>query len=259
MFNSPLIPAFAFAGNPIRSESDSPLAARLQAMLPGRGFGRGAPPANLPTPQHLPPDGSAHSTPSPTGLPPEFVDYVEAMGQNIAVLREQMEAMRGDIGQINGRGADSARVFEVLHAELGDYKRDFIFAHIKPLLRPLLFLSDSLDVFDGEMKLYEDAQSAQTLAPDALRGAKVRQNIAFLRDQLIEALGVCEVEPMPIPHGKFDAHFQKAVQTAPVAQEFDGTIVRVIRLGWTLNGQILRPAEVVVGKAEIGKIAGETP
>ena len=33
-----------------------------------------------------------------------------------------------------------------------------------------------------------------------------------------------------------------------VAREQDGTIVRVVRTGWFLNGQLLRPAEVVVGK-----------
>ncbi len=224
----------------------------------GRGLGRGAPashtaPLNSPpaAPQPSPP-----SEPNSNGLAPEFIEYVEAMGQNIAFLRQQLSEMRQELSAVNGRGADSARVFDALHAELGDYKRDFVFAHIKPLLRPLLFLYDSLDGFDGEMKLYEDAQAAQTLAPDALRGAKVRGNIAFLRDQLIEALGVCEVEPMPIPVGKFDAHFQKAIQTVPVAPELDGTVVRVIRIGWTLNGQVLRPAEVIVGKSDVQSNGG---
>lgn len=233
-------------------------------MLPGgvrgRGFGRGVPagPGGSPHPAAAPHGGPELHAPEPHpeaaatemgGLPPEFLDYVEIMGQNISYLRDQLGEMRGEVSAINSRGSDSQKVFDALHHELNDYKRDFIFQHIKPLLRPLLFLYDSLEGFDNEMKLYEDAQRGQQLAPEALTGSKVRQNLAFLRDQLVEALQVCEVEPLPAPSGSFDARNQKAIDTVPVEPERDGTILDVIRIGWTLNGHLLRPAEVILGKA----------
>jgi molecular chaperone GrpE (heat shock protein) len=99
------------------------------------------------------------------------------------------------------------------------------------------------------MALYEAAQTGQPLSPDALKATKVRQNITFLRDQLIEALQVCDVEPMPVPNGTFDAKTQKAVETVAVAPELEGQIQKVVRIGWTMHGQPFRPTEVVIGKS----------
>jgi molecular chaperone GrpE (heat shock protein) len=228
----------------------------LSNGMRGRGLGRGAPPVSVPAPHATPaPHGApepapSHHETSSNSLPPEFLDYIEAMGQNIGLLREQLGEVRGELHALNHRGADSQRVFDALHHELNDYKRDFIYEHMKPLLRPLLFLYDSLEGFDQEMKLYEENQQGQTLAPDALRGTKVRQNIGFLRDQLVQALEVCEVEPLAPPSGHFDPKTQKAIDTVAVAPEQDGTIAQVLRVGWTMNGHLLRPAEVVLGKAK---------
>jgi len=176
------------------------------------------------------------------------LDYIEARGQNIVSLREQVTEMKSELNTINNRGSDTQHVFDALHAELNDYKRDFIYEHMKPLLRPLLFLFDSIDSFDKEIERYEGAQSEQNLPPDALRATKVRQNIAFLREQLVEALQVCEVEPMSLPTGAFDPKTQKAIESVPVEAAYDGQIVQVIRIGWTMQGHILRPAEVIIGK-----------
>jgi molecular chaperone GrpE (heat shock protein) len=259
MFNSnPVfagVPAGAVNGG--ASEGTS-VSQRLTAMLPGgrgRGFGRGSiavGPANAPA-AHGAPEPAHDQEPQSGGagqLPPEFLDYIEVMGQNISYLRDQLAEVRTEVSAINSRGTDSHHVFDALHAELNDYKRDFIFQHVKPLLRPLLFLCDSLDGFDKEMALYEESQSTQVLPPDALKATKVRQNITFMRDQLIEALELCEIEPLPVPSGEFDAKTQKAIDTVPVSPEMDGTIVEVIRIGWNMSGHLMRPAEVILGKAK---------
>ncbi len=223
----------ALAGLPISnvpapksaSEGASKIPAQLSAMLPsgirGRGLGRGVP-AGAPSTSHgghhdAPPPAQGHeSLPTPSALPTEFLDYIEAMGQNIVSLREQVTEMKSELNTINNRGSDTQHVFDALHAELNDYKRDFIYEHMKPLLRPLLFLFDSIDSFDKEIERYESAQGEQNLPPDALRATKVRHNIAFLREQLVEALQVCEVEPMSLPTGVFDPKTQKAIESVPV-------------------------------------------
>ena len=258
MFNPFLPPQLAFATAPAaplrrRSERSDALSTRVLAMLPGqlrgRGIGRGAPPhpAHAPSSTNTPHD--SHAPHTETTLAPEVLEYLEAMGQNLLHLRDELSETRSELAALTHRDSDSKRVFDALHAELGDYKRDFIYEHMKPLLRPLLFLFDSLQGFDEEMALYEVAQTDQTLAPDALKATKVRQNITFLRDQLIEALQVCDVEPMPIPHGAFDAKTQKAVDTLEVAPELEGQIQKVVRTGWTMHGQPFRPTEVVIGRS----------
>jgi molecular chaperone GrpE (heat shock protein) len=149
------------------------------------------------------------------------------------------------------RESSLEKVVDALHAELADYKNDFLYEHLKPVVRPLLFLFDSLEQFDAEVAMAEHAMKEKgtderrntTLAP-----AVVRENTRYFRDQLVEALRVCEVTIMDAPRGAFNAKFHKAIDVVPVQQEQDAMIQRVVRSGWFLNGQLLRPAEVVVGK-----------
>lgn len=176
----------------------------------------------------------------------EILEYVAGMAQELLVLREKISGVAEAVDELNGRESTQEKVFDTLHAELGDYKRDFIYEHLKPVVRPLLFLYDSLEQFDSEIEQYERPQ------PEERRGLSprlVRENVVFFRDQLVEALQVCEVTMMEAPQGAFNPKTQKAVGVESVPSERDNTVVRVVRSGWYLNGQMLRPAEVVVGKA----------
>lgn len=176
---------------------------------------------------------------------------VPAAGTDVAAelmqLRDTLEQLNDQIVQVNERETSLERVFDALHAELADYKNDFLYEHLKPVVRPLLFLFDSLEQFDGEVAMAESTMT-QEASGAVLSPPVVRENVRFFRDQLIEALRVCEVTIMDPPQGAFNAKFHKAVDVMPVPSEQDGTVVRVVRSGWFLNGQLLRPAEVVVGK-----------
>jgi len=176
----------------------------------------------------------------------EILEYVAGMAQELLVLREKLSSVADAVNEIGSRGTAQEKVFDLLHAELSDYKKDFIYEHLKPVVRPLLFLYDSLEQFDGEVSQYERPQADER---SGFTPALVRENVAFFREQLVEALRVVEVEQMETPQGSFNPKQQKAVSTEKVSPERDNTIVRVVRSGWYLNGQLLRPAEVVVGKA----------
>ncbi len=167
---------------------------------------------------------------------------------DLAEMRDEIERLTEQVTQVNERESSLERVFDTLHAELSDYKNDFLYEHLKPVVRPLLFLFDSIEQFDSEVAMTQDAMPNPAGAPGTLAAAVVRENVEYFRDQLVEALQVCEVTIMEAPRGAFNAKFHKAVDVMPVAREQDGTIVRVVRSGWFLNGQLLRPAEVVVGK-----------
>ncbi len=165
----------------------------------------------------------------------------------MAAMRQAIENLSEQVSQVNERETALERVFDTLHAELADYKNDFLYEHLKPVVRPLLFLFDSLEQFDSEVAMAQ-ATTTQTATESVLSASAVQGNLRFFRDQLIEALQVCEVTIMETPQGAFNAKFHKAIDVVPVAAPDDGTIVRVVRSGWFLNGQLLRPAEVVIGK-----------
>jgi molecular chaperone GrpE (heat shock protein) len=157
-----------------------------------------------------------------------------------------MEEMSRLLQEICDRGTAQDKVFDTLHSELQDYKNDFIYEHLKPVVRPLLFLYDSLEQFEDELAQQERPQTDERRR--GLSPALVRQNMAFFREQLVEALRICEVTPMQTPEGMFDPKCHKAVDIALVEAEQENMIQRVVRSGWYLNGHVFRPAEVVVGK-----------
>ncbi len=172
---------------------------------------------------------------------------VDDLPGQLLMMQEMLEAVSVQITQVNERETSLERVFDALHSELADYKNDFLYEHLKPVVRPLLFLFDSMEQFDGEVAMAEatmtSASKGEVLSPPV-----VRENVRFFRDQLIEALRTCEVTIMDTPRGAFNAKFHKAVDVMAVAPNEDGQILRVVRSGWFLNGQLLRPADVVVGK-----------
>ena len=110
-----------------------------------------------------------------------------------------------------------------------------------------MFLYDSLEQFDAEIALYERPTNGERRQV-GLSPQLVRENIGFFRDQLVEALRICEVAPMESPKGAFNPRMHKVIDVVPVEASQDGMIQRVVRSGWYLNGQLLRSAEVIVGK-----------
>ena len=179
-------------------------------------------------------------------------DASEAILGELQGMQLHLEQVANMITAISERESSLEKVFDTLHTELTDYKNDFIYEHMKPVVRPLLFLYDSLEQFDKEVAIYEQPQERRQtgLAPSV-----VRENLAYFREQMVEALRICEVTLMDPPQGAFNARLQKAVDVVPVEESQDNTILRVVRAGWFLNGQLLRPAEVIVGKA-MGKRSG---
>ena len=207
----------------------------------GAGFPLAAPSGSAP---HTQAPRAAAATEETTSE--EILEYVAGMAQELLSLREKITGVADAIDELGSRESTQEKVFNTLHAELGAYKKDFIYEHLKPVVRPLLFLFDSMEQFDGEVAQYQrpEEQERRGLSPQL-----VRQNMAFFRDQLVEALRVCEVIMMEPPSGTFNPKMQKAVGVESVEAARDSTVVRVVRSGWFLNGQLLRPAEVVVGKA----------
>ena len=182
---------------------------------------------------------------------------VQTLNANLATLLAGMDEMCGGLQEIYGvlhkvseRDTAGEKVFNTLHAELSDYKKDFIYEHLKPVVRPLLFLYDSLEQFEGEIERFDpvDVQPASVEKSGVMPTRMVRQNTIYFREQLVEALRICEVTPMDDPEGVFNPRFHKAVKVVPVEASEDGKVQRVVRSGWFLNGQLLRSAEVVIGK-----------
>jgi molecular chaperone GrpE len=87
----------------------------------------------------------------------------------------------------------------------------------------------------------------------ALEGAEgdgsLERGVAMVRDQLLEALKRAGVEAYDPTGERFDPTWHEALSTAPAAEGTEsGVIVEVLDRGYRADGQVLRPARVVVAE-----------
>lgn len=74
----------------------------------------------------------------------------------------------------------------------------------------------------------------------------LREGVAMVQTQLkstLEQHGLKEINPTG---QAFDAHQHEALSQQPSADVPEGNVLNVIRVGYSLNGRLLRPASVVV-------------
>jgi len=74
----------------------------------------------------------------------------------------------------------------------------------------------------------------------------LREGVAMVQTQFKNALeqhGLKEINPVG---QAFDAHQHEALSQAPSAQVAEGDVLQVVRVGYSLNGRLLRAASVIV-------------
>lgn len=162
--------------------------------------------------------------------------------EKIEQIAEGMGQLFDLVAAVQEQHASRDKAFDLLYEELADYKNDFFYERLKPLMRSLLFLLDSMEQFDREIKDHEEHGQVLT-------NAAVKANLDHFRDQLVDSLYLAEMTPIESSSKEFDAKTQRAVEIVKVPAEENNTVQRTIRGGWTLGGNILRPADVVVGKS----------
>jgi molecular chaperone GrpE len=70
--------------------------------------------------------------------------------------------------------------------------------------------------------------------------------ISMVQDQLRKALethGLKEINPLA---AEFDPNLHESLSTQPSAEIAEGKVAQVVRIGYSLNGRLLRPASVVL-------------
>lgn len=177
----------------------------------------------------------ASSAPVTESAEPSNAENAE-LSQNLLELREMVAAL-----QESHTSRD--RAFDLLYEELGGYKNDFYLERLKPSLRALLFLLDSIEGFEQEIAGLEERG-------EAITGELVKANLIHFRDQLTDVLTLSEMTPIEHGDDKFDPKTQRAVHVVPVEPEHNNTVQRQIRGGWKLGDKMLRPADVVVGRSK---------
>jgi molecular chaperone GrpE len=104
-----------------------------------------------------------------------------------------------------------------------------------------------LDILDN----VERALAAGSTDPIFLRGVEA------IQEQLRRTLSGLGAEPIPGVGSHFDPRIHEAMGTDPDAAQPPGTVVAEIRRGFLLDGEVLRPSQVVVARSVTGGRHGD--
>lgn len=105
-------------------------------------------------------------------------------------------------------------------------------------------LADLLEVVDNLDRAIESAR--QSPSPEALL-----QGVEMVRRQFLAKLEGFGVKRIEAEDQRFDPEVHEAVTTVPApTPDHDGVIVGVIRHGYRIGDEVLRPASVAVAKSE---------
>jgi molecular chaperone GrpE len=104
----------------------------------------------------------------------------------------------------------------------------------------------------GVRKLAEALLPALDHLAHALKAAEGHEDVvkgfAMVADEIVTALGRAGIEAFSPLGEPFDPNEHEAMASQPSEDAESGTVVEVYQQGYRLNGQVLRPARVVVAE-----------
>lgn len=171
--------------------------------------------------------GASTSDASPASLKPT---YIEELERQIADKDRQIQEYLGKYRQ-------AASEFEEARLRL----RREISKDIERARREIL--ADLLEVVDNLDRALDAGRQAPNT--DALL-----QGVDMVRRQFLAKLEGFGVKPIDSTNAPFDPQLHEAVTTVPAASpDQDGTVVGVVRRGYKIGDDVLRPAAVAVAKS----------
>ena len=174
--------------------------------------------------------GDSTASDAPGSLKPTYVEQLE---QQLAEKDRQAQEFISKYRQASAEFEDARlRLRREIAKDVERVRRDVII--------------EMLEVLDNLDRAIASAPAAGT------QDAGLLQGVELVRRQFLgklEGLGVQRIESAGQP---FDPSVHEAVTIVPAASgEQDGVVVGVIRPGYRIGDQVLRPAAVAVGKQEI--------
>ena len=102
----------------------------------------------------------------------------------------------------------------------------------------------------GVGKLAKELLPALDHLDHALQAAEGHEDVvkgfALVRDEIVKALGRVGIQPFSPKGEMFDPNEHEAMVQQPSEDAESGTVIEVYQQGYRINGQVLRPARVVV-------------
>jgi molecular chaperone GrpE len=163
--------------------------------------------------------------------------YVEDLERQLAEQGAQLQAFT----------ADHRRALDEFEQARLRFRRDVAREVERGKRFILVELLEVVDNLDRAISAARSGTSQTSGSNEALDN--LTRGVELVRDQFLGKLGAWGVERVTALGVPFDAARHEAVTTTPVEAEQDGLIVAVMKEGYAIGEEVLRPASVVVGKA----------
>ncbi|WP_328184858.1 nucleotide exchange factor GrpE [Marinobacter sp. OP 3.4] len=162
--------------------------------------------------------------PGETSSPEEDADSMEARVQE---LKDQVLRSQAEMQNVRRR------------AEI-DVEKAHKFA-LEKFVKELLPVADSLE------KAVESTEGKQE-SDDVV--TSIREGVEMTLDLFLKSLGKFNVQQLNPVGEPFDPQLHEAMSMVPAPDAEPNSVVAVVQKGYTLNERLVRPAMVVVAKAE---------
>jgi molecular chaperone GrpE len=200
------------------------------------------PPSSAPDSSSKPESGSTGPAPTPSvapapspSTPPPNGEEEERVERDLSDLLTDVERERDEYLELARRTkADFENYRRRVAGEAAEAER----RGRAELARALIPVLDNLERALAAMEPRHDEEAASQFA----------EGVRLVREELAAVLkrsGVESFEPAGEP---FDPHLHEAMMTRPTTAEEAGKVLEVLEKGYRLNGQVLRPARVIVGE-----------
>ena len=181
------------------------------------------------------PDGAPRETASAPAEPAAAPAQSPVSAQEVAEveqLREDLAAARARVNELARGLQDSVREREAFKDRLSrenERLRDVEKAENARLV------IDAIDALDLSLRAADDSPLAR--------------GVRLIRDDLVGRLAAQGIERLALTGAPFDPNQAEAMDTELVADpEADGKVLAEVRAGYALNGRVVRPAQVRVGR-----------
>ena len=162
---------------------------------------------------------------APEGSPESEVDALKAQAQE---FQEQMLRSQAEMQNVRRR------------AEI-DVEKAHKFA-LEKFVKELLPVADSLEKAVESTEAQEDVGNKQV--------ASIREGVEMTLNLLMNSLRKFNVEQLDPVGEPFDPQKHEALSMVPAPDSEPNSVVAVVQKGYTLNERVVRPAMVMVAKAE---------
>ncbi|MCK0163242.1 nucleotide exchange factor GrpE [Marinobacter sp. S6332] len=182
-------------------------------------------------------------------------EQVEELNEAAEAAAEEMQA-EGEVQQdevseldaLKEQLQDSQEQMLRLQAEMQNVRRraemDVQKAHKFALEK---FVKELLPVADSLEKAVESTEGQETAGELV---ASIRQGVEMTLNLFVSSLKKFNVEPLNPVGEPFDPQQHEAMSMVPAPDAEPNSVVAVVQKGYLLNGRVVRPAMVMVAKAQ---------